>query len=266
MTHRAGLSFSCQDRGMAASSSARPDTRSNTRANTRPRAGPASAAASPKPAAKAPSAKPAPKPRRAPAPPPRPYHHGSLRASLLDAADALLADRGEPALTLREVARVAGVSHAAPYHHFPAREDLLAAVAQRAFVQLGDAMHAAAQAGDAREALLGICEAYVRQARARPAHFRLMFGPLLARKAQFPEFAQAAQRSFDVLLHAASRHSPRDGASLALAGWSIAHGFANLAIDGAFDGLPLPGPADETLARALAARVLAPARQPRARG
>lgn len=184
-------------------------------------------------------------------PPPRPYHHGNLRESLLAAADELLGRTGLQGLTLREVARAAGVSHAAPYHHFANLDDLLAAVAARSFERLGQAMEAASRQPDAREALLQIGDAYVGHARAQPAHFRLMFGPMLARKAEFPALAEAARRSFDVLLATAERYAPGEGAAVALSGWSLGHGFANLAIDGAFEGLPVAVSPDVAMARHL---------------
>lgn len=183
-------------------------------------------------------------------PVPKPYHHGNLRESLIDAADALLMQQGLTGLTLREVARTAGVSHAAPYHHFASLDELLAAVAARSFETLGAAMAAAARNADARQALLEIGDAYVGHACARPAHFRLMFGPLLARKEAHPALAQAARDTFTLLLQTAERYAPGGGAAVALAGWSLGHGFANLAIDGALDGLPVPLPAGSRAAMA----------------
>lgn len=184
-------------------------------------------------------------------PAPKPYHHGNLRESLLAAADVLLARHGLAGLTLREVARTAGVSHAAPYHHFASLDELLAAVAARSFEALGAEMARAAAVADAREALLRIGDAYVGHARRHPAHFRLMFGPMLARKAEFPELAEAARQSFSLLLQTGERYAPGEGAVVALSGWSLGHGFANLAIDGALDGLPIPVKADDALARHL---------------
>ncbi|RZJ08327.1 MAG: TetR family transcriptional regulator, partial [Rubrivivax sp.] len=140
----------------------------------------------------APSSRPAafpPAPKSVAERPPRPrvkpagaYHHGALRETLLDAAEALLAQRGADALSLRDVARGAGVSHAAPYHHFAGLPELLAALAARSFQQLGAAMQAGVDAhpADARDQLLAIATAYVDFARRRPARFRLMFGPVLA--------------------------------------------------------------------------------------
>ena len=194
---------------------------------------------------------------------PRPYHHGDLREALLDAAQAWLDAPGAATPTLREIAKAAGVSHAAPYHHFAGLDELLAAVAARAFARLADAMaHASANARSSAGALLDIGEAYVRVALAHPAQFRLMFGPMLARKAEFPLLAQEAGRAFGVLLAAASAHAPGRGLELALAGWSLSHGAANLAIDGAFDGLPIPAAQAARLRRldaaALVRRMAAP--------
>ena len=185
-------------------------------------------------------------------PPPRPYHHGNLRESLVEAAEELLEQHGVQGVTLREVARVAGVSHAAPYHHFAGLDALLAAVAERSFTQLGASIAKAAQAGEPRDALLRICEAYVAHACAHPAQFRLMFGPMLARKSEFPEFAGAARAAFTQVLEVAEALAPGEGAALALSGWSLAHGFAHLAIDRAMEDLPVPVSPDPATARRLA--------------
>lgn len=182
-------------------------------------------------------------------PEPRPYHHGNLRESLMLAADELLTRQGQAGLSLREVARVAGVSHAAPYHHFASLDELLAAVAARSFETLGAALAEAAGAADPREAMLRIGDVYVAHARAQPAHFRLMFGPLLSRKEEFPALAQAARASFMQVLQAAERYAPGEGAVVALTGWSLGHGFAHLAIDGALDDLPVPFTPGDAMAR-----------------
>lgn len=199
------------------------------------------------------------KPPRTPArgekPLARPYHHGNLRASLLEAADAVLAERGAHGLTLRDVARTAGVSHGAPYHHYASLNDLLAAVAERGFVILGDALAEAVAVPDTRERLLRVAQAYVDCARAHPERFRLMFGPLLASKDEHPALKDAAQRAFGFVLAAANAHDKKHGASLALAGWSLAHGLSHLMIDGAFEGLPMKKQNPDTLARKLSERM-----------
>ncbi len=183
------------------------------------------------------------------------YHHGNLRAGLLEAADAVLAERGAHGLTLRDVARAAGVSHGAPYHHYASRNELLAAVAERGFMTLGDAMAQAVAVPDTRERLLRVSQAYVDCARAHPERFRLMFGPLLASKDEHPALKDAAQRAFGFVLAAANAHDKKHGASLALAGWSLAHGLSHLMIDGAFEGLPMKQQNPDTLARKLSERM-----------
>lgn len=186
----------------------------------------------------------------------RPYHHGNLRDSLLEAADEVLVTHGASGITLREVAKAAGVSHAAPYHHFASLDELLATVAARGFVRLGEAMQATAAAPDPRERMLRICEAYVTCARAHPAQFRLMFGPLLSRKREFPELKDAAESSFAAVVEASCALDPERGQELALLGWSLAHGLSNLLIDGAFDHLPMDLPSASALARQLGERAI----------
>jgi len=194
----------------------------------------------------------------------RPYHHGNLRDTLLAAADAVLVTHGATGITLREVAKAAGVSHAAPYHHFASLDELLATVAARGFVRLGEAMQATASAPDPRERMLRICEAYVSRARAQPAQFRLMFGPLLSRKREFPELKDAAEASFAAVVEASLALDPERGHELALLGWSLAHGLSNLVIDGAFDHLPMDLPSASALARQLGERALGLAPPPAA--
>ena len=195
-------------------------------------------------------------PQRRPKRVPKPYHHGNLRESLLAAADSVLAERGAQGITLRDVAKAAGVSHAAPYHHFASLNDLLAEVAERAFNTLGDALEQVSAEPDTGERLLKINDTYVACACARPAQFRLMFGPLLTRKADYPKLKAAAERAFGFVLASASAHDPKNGPVLALTGWSLAHGLSNLLIDGALDGLPIPLDNTPGLARQLALRAL----------
>src|SRR6266705_366700 len=117
------------------------------------------------------------------------YHHGDLPATLLRAAGKTLERRGIGALSLRETARRAGVSHNAPYRHFPDRGALLAALAAEGFATLGERLRG--QPG--RE----MGEAYVRFALEQPQRFRLMFGGLLP-MTRYPELAasaEAAQRA-----------------------------------------------------------------------
>jgi AcrR family transcriptional regulator len=155
----------------------------------------------------------------------RPYHHGDLRVTLLAAAAELLAAGGAAAISLREVARRAGVSHNAPYRHFPDRDSLLAALAEEGFVELARRMDG--EAGGL--AALGQC--YVRFAQEQPGRFALMFGAGLD-KAHYPELQQAATALYQRLALAVRETAPgRDPQVATLAAWSLVHGLAQLLLD-----------------------------------
>ncbi|MBV9653225.1 MAG: WHG domain-containing protein [Acetobacteraceae bacterium] len=170
----------------------------------------------------------------APAPrAPSAYHHGDLRRGLLDAAESLLErDRGPAALSLREVARAAGVSHNAPYRHFADREALLAALAAEGFVRLTAALHAAARRSHAEARGLALGRAYLRFARTHPSLYLLMFGPDV-RKSAYPALAAAAMEAFAALRPAAGagRDPARRARHHAVGAWALAHGLAHLIVD-----------------------------------
>ena len=107
-----------------------------------------------------------------------PYHHGDLRAALLAAAEVELAEAGIEAFSLRQVARRAGVSHAAPTHHFGDGQGLLTALAAEGYRRLlaTQAAHEARAAPDARAQLVAAGVGYVDFAMTSPALFRLLFG------------------------------------------------------------------------------------------
>ena len=111
----------------------------------------------------------------------------------------------------------------------------------------------------ARERLLRIAEAYIAAAQAHPAQFRLMFGPMLRRSNDYPPLQAAAGAAFAQVLDAAQAFSPARGGDVALLGWSLSHGLANLLIDGAFEGLPVDAGDVTTLARRFSALALAAA-------
>ena len=161
----------------------------------------------------------------------RGYHHGDLRRALLDAAEALMAE-GEDDPSLRAVARRAGVSHAAPYKHFADRHALKAGVAERGFAALGTAMQEAAKTADGRP-LKAIGRAYVAFALARPARYRLMFGPEFAQGRTTPELDRAARAAFEALVATQRTDAaPAGDRTTAVAYWSLVHGLATLLIDG----------------------------------
>ncbi|MEU8760768.1 TetR/AcrR family transcriptional regulator [Streptomyces sp. NPDC048659] len=164
----------------------------------------------------------------------RTYHHGDLRQAVLAAALDVIAAEGPGALSLRDLARRAGVSHAAPAHHFKDRVGLLTAIAAQGYGLLADAL---AGAPDLRER--GV--RYVRFAAAHPAHFQVMFQPALHR-ADDPELLAAKERAAAGLRAGvaglpATVDAPRD---TGVAAWSLAHGFATLLLTGNLDE-PLGG-------------------------
>lgn len=158
----------------------------------------------------------------------KPFHHGDLRHTLIEATAELIERDGPASVSLREAARIAGVSHNAPYRHFPTREALLAAVAAYGFRQLRIAFEEAAAAPENR--ILALGQGYVRFASAHPGLFRLMFGSGLDRQSH-PDLAQAAQDAFGVLQRATldrGSPSPRDAA---LGAWALVHGLSYLIVD-----------------------------------
>lgn len=157
----------------------------------------------------------------------RRYHHGDLRAAILGAASELLEKEGIAALSVREAARRAGVSHAAPYRHFRDRDALLAALAADGFARLAEALERAGPAGVQARG-----EAYVRFALAYPQRYRLMFGGLSRAQADAELAAQAA-RAYRKLLEAfAFVGDERRIAVIACAAWALVHGLSHLLLDG----------------------------------
>ncbi|MFF5786392.1 TetR/AcrR family transcriptional regulator [Streptomyces sp. NPDC012693] len=149
------------------------------------------------------------------------YHHGDLRQAVLAAALDVIAADGPGALSLRDLARRAGVSHAAPAHHFKDRTGLLTAVAAQGYELLADAL---AAAPDLRER--GV--RYVRFAVEHPAHFQVMFQPELLR-ADDPDLLAAKERASAGLRSGiAELRDVPDARTAGVAAWSLAHGFATL--------------------------------------
>ncbi len=180
-----------------------------------------------------------PKPKSSNPAPAQPYHHGDLRRALIDTAVAMVTEEGAWNFTLREVARRAGVSHAAPYNHFQDKAELLAEVAALGFQALRQAMAQACRRHprSARQALVGIAAAYVRFGVEHPGHYRLMFGPELGEKERYPVLEQAGNATFAELTGALERGQAagevRRGSvrDQGLAAWSLVHGLTTLLID-----------------------------------
>jgi AcrR family transcriptional regulator len=168
----------------------------------------------------------------------RQYHHGDLRRALVDAAAALADEKGIAALSLREAARAAGVSHAAPYHHFKDKTALLAAVAEEGFLRLDEfqtkALDSAARRPAARLKALG--KAYIDFAIKNPQYFRMMFRKDLVEPEAYPSLKEVSQRTFDRLFAAVGdcmeSSSKAEAMSLSITAWSLVHGLASLWLDG----------------------------------
>ncbi|RJO78346.1 TetR/AcrR family transcriptional regulator [Nocardia panacis] len=151
----------------------------------------------------------------------RPYHHGDLRQALLAAAVEAIDENGPAGVSLRDLARRAGVSHAAPVHHFGNKAGLLTALAAEGFELLAADL-AAVRAGGIVE--LGVT--YVRFATKHRAHFEVMFRPDLY-DADNPDLAQAGSRAYSALAEGIGDGDAADPSAM-LAAWSLVHGFATL--------------------------------------
>src|SRR5689334_24304958 len=168
-----------------------------------------------------------------------PYHHGALREALLQAAERVLEREGLAGLTLRAVAREAGVSHAAPTHHFGDLTGLLSELAAIGYRQFNAAMGAANASGTPQEKGMASAKAYVAYAQAHPGMYGLMFRTEKL-DMERPSLHEAASTAFAGLARGvgASRHEhiAADALSLDQAGaiaraWSMVHGFTMLLLD-----------------------------------
>ena len=183
----------------------------------------------------------------------RPYHHGDLKSALLREAETILEAEGIPGLTLRAIARRAGVSHAAPNNHFGDLTGLLSELAAVGFDRFGSALAQAMDAtgGDPRDRMKAMGHAYVGFARAHPGLFSLMFRSELLDPTR-PALAEAIARARQALRNAALARAPVTPltplqlAAQATALWSLVHGFAILLLERRLDGTmaALPGQVD----------------------
>jgi AcrR family transcriptional regulator len=181
----------------------------------------------------------------------RTYHHGNLREALIEVALDMIATRGPNGFTLAEVARVVGVSGAAPYRHFKDRNALVGEIARQGFDRFAAELRVAWNEGhpDPRRAIENCARAYLRFARREPAFYAAMFEPGFPLEDE-PSLLTASERAFGVLrmaADAATRTLPPEGRPpslmVALHIWSMAHGVASLFIEGPSGSrrkLPMP--------------------------
>jgi AcrR family transcriptional regulator len=162
----------------------------------------------------------------------KPFHHGDLRHALIEATAELIERDGPASVSLREAARVAEVSHNAPYRHFPTRQALLAAVAAHGFRQLRTRFEEAL-AATPENRMLALGQSYLRFASTHPGLFRLMFGSGLDRQSH-PELEQAAQEAFGLLQRATLDSGSPSPRAAALGAWALVHGLSHLIVDNQF--------------------------------
>ena len=173
------------------------------------------------------------------------YHHGNLRRVLLDSSLAMVEKKGPRGVSLRAVARLAGVSPAAPYRHFAGKEGLLAAVAEEGFRALGNKMRAASEEtrGLALAEFRAIGFAYIHFAASNPSHFRVMFGPEVSDKSEHSSLKEAADRASQIIADSIAKcqrpgleGGDTDPQRLFISAWSTFHGLATLIVDGQLKG------------------------------
>jgi AcrR family transcriptional regulator len=160
------------------------------------------------------------------------YHHGDLKTVILQHAATLVAERGADGISLRELARTAGVSHAAPAHHFTDRRGLFTALATEGYRLLADALTGV------RGQFIDAAKAYVRFALDHPGHYAVMFDKSLYDDTD-PDLVAAASaagaelnRGVGTLTDAKAKADP---SGAALAAWSLVHGFSLLWLNDAID-------------------------------
>lgn len=172
------------------------------------------------------------------------YHHGDLQSALIQAGLAVLERDGLDALSLRAVAREAGVSHAAPYHHFADKTALLAAIAAHGFDRLHVEITGRAT-GSPADRLQIAAVTYVGFAAENPELFRLMFSGAVSPPDPHPELRAAARRAYGHI----TTSLPDETA--AVAAWSLVHGLAMLLLDAQIGGAIPSRSAAEKRARAV---------------
>ena len=175
-----------------------------------------------------------------------PYHHGQLRHTVIEAAVAEVEAVGASAVSMREIARRAGVSHAAPAHHFGDKAGIFTAIATQGFRLAAEAI------GPAATGPFGFLDggaAYVAFALSHPGYFEVMFRPTLYRSDD-PDLVAARTAAFAILDNSAAELAARwgsdDVAGLTVAGWSMSHGLATLLLAGNLTDRIPPDPAELT--------------------
>ncbi|HEY0345085.1 MAG TPA: TetR/AcrR family transcriptional regulator [Solirubrobacteraceae bacterium] len=186
------------------------------------------------------------------------YHHGNLRSALLERASQTVDERGAQALSLRELAREIGVSHAAPRRHFPDRQALLDALAEDGFERLGEELRGAVQrAGAAFDGRLhALAQAYIGFATRHAALLELMFAG--KQRAGADRVRETADRAFAVPMaviaeaQAAGELAPGDPGRVAIAAFATMQGLATMANGGMIESQPVTAVVTDAIDQLLA--------------
>ena len=163
------------------------------------------------------------------------YHHGDLKNALIQAGIEILSKEGFQALSLRKVAKEAGVSHTAPYAHFADKQALIAAIAAAGYGELHQQLVAAqASQGDPLVRLEAVAQAYLRFAIDKPDHFRITFSGVVEAEQNYPDYVEQSKRCFALVVEVVADCQangilkPGDTQLVAVSVWSCIHGFVQL--------------------------------------
>jgi AcrR family transcriptional regulator len=168
------------------------------------------------------------------------YHHGDLKNALIEAGAEILSKEGVNGLSLRKVASRAGVSHAAPYAHFPDKQTLIAAISTEGYRMLYERLDAAVQhyRDDPLRQLVEAAWAYVQFALGDPAHFKVTLSGVVEKEKDYPAYVEMSRKSFGLVVQiveacqAAGVLKPGPADATAVSVWSLVHGFVSLLLEG----------------------------------
>ncbi len=167
------------------------------------------------------------------------YHHGHLKNALISAGIEILSKEGLAGLSIRKVAKKAGVSHAAPYAHFADKQALIAAISTEGYRRLYDQLSAAVEShkDNPQQMLVEVGWAYIQFAMRDPEHFKTMFSGVIEQEKDYPEFREMSQKSFELLVslvrdcQEAGLLAPGSADMVSISLWSLVHGFVLLLLE-----------------------------------
>lgn len=169
------------------------------------------------------------------------YHHGNLKEALVHKGMEILVEEGVGSLTLREVARRVGVSHAAPYRHFADKNEIIVAIAEEGFVRLASAMSDAVKDladSQVTEQFKALARAYIGFASKHRSYLKVMFGSYVSNFAHYPSLLEASEVAHGIIHEVIGRGQKsgafknKDTQTMVFSSWSIVHGVSMLLAEG----------------------------------